>query len=256
MDGVELHAEVTGTGDPLVILHGLFGSARNWGAIARALGETHRVHALDLRNHGSSPWTPTMSYAEMAADVARYIDDHGLEPSAVLGHSMGGKVAMLLALLHPHLVDRLLVVDIAPVAYVRTEFLTYLQAMQGLDLTTLGRRADIDAALAPAIPDPTLRAFLLQNLVNDGGTFHWRINLAGIAANLPDIIGFPTVEQQFAGPVTFLAGERSDYIRPRDRQAIDSLFPQTRLAEVGQSGHWPHAEQPQRFLALVRDALL
>jgi pimeloyl-ACP methyl ester carboxylesterase len=197
-----------------------------------------------------------MTYAEMAADVARYIDDHGLEPSAVLGHSMGGKAAMLLALLHPHLIDRLVVVDIAPVGYVRTEFPRFLEAMQGVDLTALRRRADIDAALAPAIPDPSLRAFLLQNLVNDGGHFHWRINLAGIAPNLPDIIGFPAVDRQFAGPVTFLAGERSDYVRPRDRPAIDSLFPRARLAEVGQAGHWPHAEQPQRFLALVRDALL
>lgn len=255
MAAVNLSAQVIGEGEPLVILHGLFGSARNWGSIARGLADIRQVHALDLRNHGSSPWDPAMTYEQMAEDVADYIERRGLAPSDVLGHSMGGKTAMLMALTHPELVERLIIVDIAPVGYIRESFPEYLRAMQAVDLERLHRRADIDAALAPAIPDSSLRAFLMQNLVSEHGRFHWRINLAGIAPNLPAIIDFPDTHDCFGGPTTFLAGERSDYIRPRDRAAIERLFPHSKLIEIGQSGHWPHAEQPERFLSLVRNAL-
>ncbi|PKU24870.1 alpha/beta fold hydrolase [Telmatospirillum siberiense] len=255
MTSVNLNAQIIGEGSPLVILHGLFGSARNWGSIARGLADIRQVHALDLRNHGSSPWDPLMSYERMAEDVAAYIERRGLAPADVLGHSMGGKTAMLMALTHPELVERLIVVDIAPVSYVRESFPEYLRAMQGIDLDRLHRRADIDEALAPAIPDASLRAFLMQNLVSQDGRFHWRINLAGIGPNLPTIIAFPEVEGHFDGPTTFLAGERSDYIRPRDTTAIERLFPRAKLIEIGETGHWPHAERPERFLSLTRDAL-
>ena len=254
MAAVNLNAQVIGEGEPLVILHGLFGSARNWGSIARGLADIRQVHALDLRNHGASPWDAVMTYEQMAEDVADYIERRGLAPSDVLGHSMGGKTAMLMALGHPELVNRLIIVDIAPVPYVRESYPDYLHAMQAVDLERAHRRADIDATLAPAIPDPTLRAFLMQNLVSEQGRFHWRINLAGIAANLAAIVAFPDSPGRFGGPTTFLAGERSNYIRPRDRDAIDRLFPQARMIEIGQAGHWPHAEQPERFLALVRNA--
>jgi pimeloyl-ACP methyl ester carboxylesterase len=206
MAAVNLSAQVIGEGEPLVILHGLFGSARNWGSIARGLADIRQVHALDLRNHGA--------------------------------------------------VNRLIIVDIAPVPYVRENYPEYLHAMQAVNLEHAHRRADIDATLAPVIPDPTLRAFLMQNLVSEQGRFHWRINLAGIAANLAAIVAFPDSPDHFGGPTTFLAGERSNYIRPRDRDAIDRLFPQAKMIEIGQAGHWPHAEQPERFLALVRNALM
>lgn len=255
MAAVNLSAQVIGEGSPLVILHGLFGSARNWGSIARGLADIRQVHALDLRNHGSSPWDQAMTYEEMAEDVADYIERRGLAPTDVLGHSMGGKTAMLMALTRPELIDRLIIVDIAPVSYVRESYPEYLRAMQSLDLERLHRRADIDAALAPAIPDPSLRAFLMQNLVSEQGRFHWRINLAGIAPNLPAVIAFPDIQASFGGPTTFLAGERSDYIRPRDRAAIERHFPQAKQIEIGQAGHWPHAERPERFLSLVRNAL-
>ncbi|MDR3438233.1 alpha/beta fold hydrolase [Telmatospirillum sp.] len=255
MSALELNAQVIGDGSPLIILHGLFGSARNWGSIARGLADIRQVHALDLRNHGSSPWDGTMTYEDMADDVAKYIERRGLMPCDVLGHSMGGKTAMVLALTDPELVERLIVVDIAPAGYVRESFPEYLRAMQAVDLDQLHRRADVDAALAPSIEDPSLRAFLLQNLVSESGRFHWRINLAGIAPNLPAIIDFPQFDTSFDGSTTFLAGERSDYIRPRDQTAIDRLFPQATLTEIGQTGHWPHAEQPEHFLELVRKAL-
>lgn len=196
-----------------------------------------------------------MSYERMAEDVADYIERRGLAPTDLLGHSMGGKTAMLMALTRPELIERLIIVDIAPVSYVRESFPEYLRAMQAVDLEQLRRRADVDAALAPAIPDASLRAFLMQNLVSEEGRFHWRINLTGIAPNLPAIIAFPDVQSRFEGPATFLAGERSDYIRPRDKGAIERLFPHAKLIEIGETGHWPHAERPDRFLSLTRDAL-
>jgi pimeloyl-ACP methyl ester carboxylesterase len=127
--------------------------------------------------------------------------------------------------------------------------------MRGLDLGSVTRREEADAALASAIPDASLRAFLLQNLVLENGGFHWRLNLDAIAGALPAIMAFPTLTSRFDGPTTFLAGERSNYIRPRDEPAIRSLFPQSKIVEIGQAGHWAHAEQPERFLALVKQAL-
>jgi pimeloyl-ACP methyl ester carboxylesterase len=256
MASVALDAQVTGEGSPLVILHGLFGSARNWASIARGLGDLRQVHALDLRNHGQSPWADSMTYAEMAEDVANYIERRGLAPCEILGHSMGGKVSMVLALNRPELVERLVVVDIAPVPYVRENYGDYIQAMRAVDLSHVERRAEVEAALATAIPDASLRSFLMLNLVNDQGRLRWRLNLAAIAANMPEIIGFPEFDQAFDGPTTFLAGELSNYIRPRDEAAIRRLFPAARLIEIGQSGHWPHADQPKPFLKLVRNALM
>ncbi|MTJ83464.1 MAG: alpha/beta fold hydrolase [Telmatospirillum sp.] len=255
MGTVELNAQVSGDGPPLVILHGLFGSARNWGAIQRGLADVRQVHALDLRNHGSSPWEASMTYPEMAADIARYIETRGLMPCDVLGHSMGGKTAMTLALTQPELVDRLIVVDIAPVAYIRDHFGAYLQAMRSVDLPRVTRRSDVDTALAHAIADPALRAFLLQNIVSTDSGFRWRINLDGIEPNLPAIIGFPEIEATFDGTTAFFAGEHSDYIRPRDMDAIRRLFPSASVTEIGGTGHWPHADKPDRFLSLVRKAL-
>lgn len=252
---VELASQVTGEGQPLVILHGLFGSGRNWGSIARQLADIRQVHCLDLRNHGASPWTGEMDYRVMAEDVADYIERRGLAPCDILGHSMGGKTAMLVALTRQELVERLIVADIAPVGYIRESYPEYVDAMRRVDLDRYSRRADIDTLLAPNIPDPSLRSFLMQNLVNEHGKYHWRLNLDGIAANLPAITDFPAVRDSFGGPTTFIAGERSDYIRPRDENAIRHLFPHARLVEVGQAGHWLHAEQPERFVQLVRQAL-
>jgi pimeloyl-ACP methyl ester carboxylesterase len=255
MASLELNAQVTGQGQPLVVLHGLFGSARNWASIARRLADIRQVHGLDLRNHGDSPWAESMTYEDMAGDVAAYIERNDLAPCDVLGHSMGGKAAMVMASSRPQLVERLVVVDIAPVAYLGHDYRDYIAAMLSIDLDRVRRRADVEAELAPAIPDPALRAFLSQNLVGDQGKFHWRLNLAGIGRNLPAIVGFPDLASPFPRPVTFLAGERSDYVRPRDEAAIRALFPAATIVEIGQSGHWPHAEQPEQFLKLVRAAL-
>ncbi|HIJ62473.1 MAG TPA: alpha/beta fold hydrolase [Rhodospirillaceae bacterium] len=255
MTTVELNALVTGEGDPLIILHGLFGSARNWNAIARQLADIRQVHALDLRNHGASPWHDDMGYERMAEDVADYMQRRGLMPADLLGHSMGGKTAMILALKRPELVERLIVVDIAPVSYTREIMPDYIRAMRRVDLAKAGSRAAVEAEIAPVITDPRLRAFLMQNLLIDHGRLSWRVNLAGIAADLPELIAFPAVHGSFDGPTLFLAGEHSDYIRPRDEPLIHRLFPASRLTEIGQSGHWPHADQTERFVELVRGFL-
>lgn len=252
---MQLSSQISGEGAPLVVIHGLFGSARNWAGICRALADVRQVHALDLRNHGSSPWSEQMNYPLMAEDVAEYITGRGLAPCDVLGHSMGGKTAMQLALTHPELLERLIIVDIAPITYVRESHAEYVAAMKRVDLGQATRRADIDAQLAPVITDDSLRAFLLQNLISENGHFRWRINLDGIGANLPNLVAFPEHDGHFPGPATFLAGERSDYIRPRDEAAMKRLFPAAKLIEIGASGHWPHAEQPEKFLKLVRAAL-
>lgn len=255
MTALDLAAQIFGEGPPVIILHGLFGSQRNWGGIIRALAPEIRIHGLDLRNHGDSPWADSMSYQEMAEDVAHYIEGQGLGPVTLMGHSMGGKVGMRLAQTRPELLSCLVVVDIAPVSYHNEHYSNYVAAMQALKLDKVTRRADADAALKPAIPDDMLRAFLLQNMVSDAGTFHWRINLAGIGANMHHLIGYPEGDASFAKPTFFLAGEKSNYIRPRDKERILGLFPDATIDEIPDSGHWPHAEHPDRFLAMVRPLL-
>jgi pimeloyl-ACP methyl ester carboxylesterase len=249
---VQLAATEQGAGSPVLVLHGLFGSARNWATIARRLAERHRVFALDLRNHGASPWTETMSYPEMAADVRAFIEGRGLGPVAIVGHSMGGKVAMVLALESPALVERLVVVDIAP-AYYPPVLLSYIEAMRAIDLERTTRRADVDAALAAAVPEEGIRQFLLQNLVHEGGGLRWRLNLATLAVSMPAISEFPEPPEGtvYDGPTLFIAGERSDYVQPAHRAAIRRLFPRASLLKLRDAGHWIHAERPDAFVATL-----
>jgi esterase len=189
---VPLAAVEGGAGSPLAILHGLFGSGRNWASIAQRLAEHHRVIAIDLRNHGASPWAETMDYRKMADDVRSTLRGRGHDRFSLLGHSMGGKVAMVSALEDGAAIERLIVVDIAPVAYA-VRHLGYAQAMRELDLTAIKRRSDADAALAPAISDAAERAFLLQNLVLEDGRARWRLNLEAIEREMPRLVDFPTM---------------------------------------------------------------
>ena len=207
-----LHGVETGEGPALVLLHGLFGQARNFGTVQRRLATQFRVIALDLRNHGASPHGGGMAYADMAADVAESLAARGAGAALVVGHSMGGKVAMRLALDFPLAVARLVVVDIAPVTYA-SAFEGYAAAMAAMELHPGLTRAAADAALAPAVADPAVRQFLLQNLAF-GDPPRWRIGLAGIAAGLPDIESWPAVTARYAGPTLFVAGERSATFAP------------------------------------------
>jgi esterase len=246
----------TDVGPPVAILHGLFGAARNWTTLARRLAARRRVVALDLRNHGNSPWADTMSYLEMADDVRATLRALGIDRYALIGHSMGGKVAMVAALRHGVEVERMVVVDIAPLRY-QPRHLGYLRAMRAVDLSVIRRRAEADAALAAAVADAAERAFLLQNLVLDDGRARWRLNLAAIERAMPDLVGFPALPPGavYRGPSLFVAGGRSDYLLPAHEPAIRKFFPDARIDRIGDAGHWLHAERPQAFLDLVEPFL-
>ncbi|HYF09924.1 MAG TPA: alpha/beta fold hydrolase, partial [Acetobacteraceae bacterium] len=219
----------------------------NWGAIQRALAPKHRVLAMDLRNHGASPQDPAMGYAAMAEDVAETMAAAGTFPAAIAGHSMGGKVAMMLALTRPEAVTHLLVSDMAPVRY-PPGLRGYVTAMQALPLAPGLTRRAADAALAGAVPEPGIRAFLLQNLLFVRDPPAWRIGLDAIARAMPEIEGFePPSGARYEGPVLFVAGARSDYIRPEHRPAIVALFPRARFVTIREASHWVHADQPRAF---------
>jgi pimeloyl-ACP methyl ester carboxylesterase len=248
---LRLSVTALGNGPPLVVLHGLFGSGGNWTSIARRLAASHRVLLADLRNHGDSPHDPRMDYPAMAEDLASLIASHG-GAAAVLGHSMGGKAAMALALTEPALVSRLVVVDIAPVAY-PSSFRPYAEAMAALPLRPGLRRAEADAALAAAVPDAAVRAFLLQNLRFGEGVPAWRCNLPVIAGALETISGFPTFTEgdRWPGEALFVSGERSPYIDARGRAAALARFPAAAFVVVPGAGHWVQAEAPEAFLRAV-----
>ena len=242
----------TAAGTPVLILHGLLGSSSNWRSIARRLAETRRVFTLDLRNHGDSPHADTMSYPLMADDVRAFLDAHAIERAVLIGHSMGGKTAMRLALTDPARVERLVVVDIAP-SRSEHDHLPVLGAMAALDMGRVERRADADRLLEPHIPDAGLRMFVLQNLASGPDGFTWRVNLDAIAKSMPALLDFPLDAdiRPFSGETLFVRGARSDYIGARDEAAIERLFPNAEMVTIADAGHWVHAEQPARFLAAL-----
>jgi len=233
---------------PLLIVHGLFGSARNWGAIARRMSDTRQVITVDMRNHGESDWQPTHSYGDLADDLAEVIAAHGGRAD-VVGHSMGGKAAMMLALRHPRAVNRLIVADIAPVAYGHS-LTPLIDAMRAIDLSLVKRRSDADRQLAQSVDNAGTRAFLLQSL--DVKARRWRLNFDVLAAEMDKITGWPQTTAQFAGPVLFLSGGLSDYVKPDYRGAIKALFPNAKFAKIPGVGHWLHAEKPREFEAAMR----
>jgi pimeloyl-ACP methyl ester carboxylesterase len=241
-----------GAGPAVVLLHGLFGAGQNFGSVQKALAaDGFRVLALDLRNHGGSPHAPEVGYAAMAADVAETLQAEAAWPASVIGHSMGGKTAMALALARPEGVARLLVADIAPVAYTAPQFTAYLHAMRALDLRPGMTRRQADAALVPAVAAAPLRGFLLQNLSFDQDPPRWRIGLEEIAAGLGEIGGWPDLAGHYDGPTLVLAGNASDYVKPEHWPVFQRLFPAAQL-ETMAAGHWLHAENPQAFLDAVR----
>lgn len=229
----------------LLIVHGLFGSGRNWSVIANRLSSDRQVITVDMRNHAQSFHSNSMTYHDMAGDLAEVID----EKCDVVGHSMGGKAAMVLAMENRGLVDRLIVADIAPVAYEHTQT-SLIDAMEAIDLSQISRRSDADKLLAAHIDMPEIRAFLLQSL--DVGGEKWLYNLDALRRYMTDIIGFPEISGQFDGSALFLAGGGSDYITKDHRNTIKTLFPQARFAKIPGAGHWLHADKPREFEAAVR----
>ncbi|MFG6593384.1 alpha/beta fold hydrolase [Sulfitobacter sp. 1A13368] len=233
----------------LLIVHGLYGSGRNWGVIAKRLADARHVVTVDMRNHGSSPHHDTHSYPEMAQDLAEVITHLG-GPVDICGHSMGGKAVMMLALTRPDLLRRVIVADIAPVTYGHTQQM-FIDAMRGVDLSEVERRSDAEAQLAEAGVERALQSFFTQSLDLPGK--RWRLNLDALEAEMPKIIGWPEdVTGQFVGPTLFLSGGASDYVQPEHRDAIKALFPQARFAKIPGAGHWLHAEKPREFEATLR----
>ncbi|WP_420586571.1 alpha/beta fold hydrolase [Ruegeria sp.] len=245
-----LHGEPTDT-PPLLIAHGLYGSARNWGVIARRLSDERQVIAVDMRNHAYSLWTDQHSYPDLANDLAEVIDHFGGKAD-VLGHSMGGKAAMTLALHHGDLLRKLVVADIAPVAYTHSQ-IQFIEAMRAVDLSKVERRSDASEQLADLGVEPALQSFFTQSLDVKGQ--RWLLNLDVLAAEMPKIMGFPQMDTHWDGPTLFLSGADSDYVLPEHRDLIRTLFPSARFAKIPGAGHWLHAEKPREFEAAVRTFL-
>jgi len=244
-------------GTPLVLLHGLLGSLVNWQRIARSLGERYRVVVPDLRNHGRSPHDPDVSYPALAADVLELMDDQDMEQAVLVGHSMGGKTAMSLALEHPGRVERLVVVDIAPVTY-GGRLAQLLDALLALPLDKLENRRHADELLARRVTDKAVRDHMLQNLQRTDEGWRWRNNLRALRDDLDVISSFPVYPQgkAYQGETLFMCGGKSSYIEPEHLPAIHSLFHHAVVIDVPEAGHWIYAEQPEAFLKVLREFLL
>ncbi len=233
---------------PLLIVHGLYGSARNWGLVAKKLSKDRQVFAVDNRNHGESPRGNSHTYHDLAGDLAQVLDHIG--PADVMGHSMGGKASMVLATQRPELVNRLIVADIAPVAYSHSQ-LPFIHAMRAVDLDRVEKRSEaLEMLEAAGVDDPTLRSFFTQSLDLKSKT--WRLNLDVLEAEMPKIMGFPEdVTGVFDAATLFLSGGNSDYVLPAHRPKIREMFPKAAFVKISGTGHWLHAEKPTEFIATV-----
>lgn len=250
---MQLHFTESGAGQAVILLHGLFGSSDNWQPIARQLAERHQVFALDHRNHGRSPHSAEMDYPLMAADVDRFMGRRGLASALVIGHSMGGKTAMQLALHFPQRVRKLVVGDMAPRAYAPAHDQIFA-ALLALDLARFATRAQVDAALAPEIPNPVLRRFLLKNLgYSPENRLSWKINLQDIAQNYWRLREPVAGAGPYPGPVLFLRAGKSRFMLPEDEPLIREWFPAAEIQTLAEASHWLHADQPEEFLRLVLD---
>jgi pimeloyl-ACP methyl ester carboxylesterase len=255
LEAIELAFEELGSPDdePLIILHGFFASSRNWRHVAEKLAASFHVYVLDMRNHGASPHHQVMDYPVMSEDLLLFMENRGLTTASLLGHSMGGKVAMWFALNHPDRIDKLIVADIAPVSYTHS-FNNLIQALKALPLHEISNRKQAELLLASAIPELGYRQFLLQNLILKDGAYCWRIDLDIFLLMAPNIIAFPDVENitPFTGKTLFLAGEDSGYVKADD---VITLFPDATLSVIANAGHWLHVQQPVVFIEQVEQFL-
>ena len=233
---------------PVMIVHGLYGSGKNWGVIAKRLSDQFFVITVDLRNHGDSPWLDTHNYHVMADDLVEVINSLNIKPN-IIGHSMGGKAAMVLALKRPNLVRNLIIADIAPVKYEHDQS-QFIEAMQKVDLSKVEKRSDATLALSKFVEDKSLQNFFTQSL--DIKAKRWKLNLKVLRSEMSEILSFPKIESEFSGHSLFLKGENSDYIKPEHRKLIKSLFTKARFATFKEAGHWLHAEKPREFESAAR----
>lgn len=251
---MQLHYQALGQGQPLILLHGLFGASNNWGTVAKHFSLHYQVICVDLRNHGSSPHSASQSYANMADDLLELCDTLSLERIHLLGHSLGGKVAMQFAAHHPDRVEKLIVVDMAMRAYADAH--THLiDAMMDIDLTTLQSRHEVDKILSNSIPQAMVRQFLLMNLIKSDNSLAWRINLAALKTNYPALQQAVCENAHYEKPCLFIRGEHSDYVQDADIEHIKTNFIYAQFASLP-TGHWVHAELPQAFIEVVANFLV
>jgi len=254
-------------GPTLVIIHGLYGASDNWVSIARQLEKNYHVYLIDQRNHGQSPKDASHTYADMAADLLEFFTAHNIEKAHVAGHSMGGKTAMHFALTHPQLIDKLVVLDIAPKSYasfsnyaqITNNHLQIIQAMMQVDFEQVKSRQTVDAQLARQLPEKQLRQFLLKNVERKiDGTYNWRLNLSAIHANLEKIMDGLSEDnhQPVTIPTVFIRGEESGYVMDEDMLLARKLFPGSELVTIPKAGHWLHAQQPELLIKTLNYFLL
>ena len=252
---MELNYKLYGDkGRDVIILHGLFGSLDNWQTLAKELSAEYKVWVIDQRNHGRSPHTNDTSYPLMAADLRLFMEANLIDKASIIGHSMGGKVAMTYALLHPEKVDILIVADIGPVVY-KGDHLPLFDAMMQMPLQDMADRNEADAYLSKTIASHAVRQFLLKNLGRDNKGFYWKPNLRVLYEQYGHLMGFDSMGRQFTGPTYFFKGGKSAYINPAHLDYYKSIFPQAQLILIEDAGHWLHAEQPERFLAALMQVL-
>ena len=252
---MHLYFQVRGEGPPLVALHGFLGSLDNWQAMSKRLAQGHTVYSVDLRNHGRSPHSRVMNYRVMAQDLRELIGEHGFNAASILGHSMGGKVAMQLATEHPDEIGNLIVVDIAPKAYPPVHR-DMLHAMRAVDLLSCKSYEEVGDALAAAISDPAIRGFITKNLSRDGdGNLQWRLGLDEIILNYDELTKAIVIDKPFTRPTCFLRGGRSNFIEESDAAMIREIFPRAVFKTVGNAGHWIHIDDADEFHSIVTDFL-
>ena len=238
----------------LILLHGLFGSSVNLSQIGKHFSRYRKVIIPDLRNHGRSPHSEDVSYQAMAADLLNMLDNNQCHQVDIMGHSMGGKVAMWLALNNPDRVNHLVIADIAPVTY-PNRFQTIIESMQTLDLSAVSDRQDADLHLQKYLDNASLRAYLLQNLLKLEGHWRWRINLQGLSSGVDSIMLFPQSSSEFEKPALFLKGEKSDYISETSESDLLNYFPLAQIEVIEETGHWLYAEKPDAFIEAMESFL-
>jgi esterase len=252
---MKLHYRSAGNGEPLIILHGLFGSLDNWYTISKKLSESFTVYAVDQRNHGRSPHSDSHTYDDLVDDLRAFMKDHDIGRANLLGHSMGGTAAMHFALQYPDAAERLIVVDIAPRKY-PPKHDTIFDALDGIDPAEYSKRSGIDEALSRTLPDEQVRMFIMKNITRDkSDRFVWKMNLDAIRKNYDTIIGGPGFNGSYGKPTLFIKGARSGYIADEDESVITELFPNSTLRTIPDAGHWVHAEAPELFIEAVREFL-
>jgi len=250
----QLFSREFGAGSPVIILHGLLGFSDNWQTIAKGLAEQHLVITPDLRNHGRSPHVPSHTYPEMAEDLRVFMEEKWMFHASLIGHSMGGKVAMQLALTYPDMVEKLVVVDMEP-GLADDNHSEIIQALLGLDLSKMKQRSEAEDYLAERIPDFGTRQFLLKNITREEeGKFSWKMNLPVLWEHFGDILA-PVTGEAFQKPTLFVRGSLSNYVKDSDWEQIILLFPNAELVTIEGAGHWVHADKPKELLEVLRGFL-